>query len=217
MCQDLVKPTDKIVRHQVYELPVIKLPVTEYKLAIGKCRCCGEKQVAQLPRGVSFGITGPRLTSFMSIIVARYQLSRRQLQEFLKEQWNFNLSLGSIFNKQRLVNDILKEPIEALLPVIKKEDLHLDETRHRQSGNNHWLWVMASKHAALFKITRSRGKKVLRERMDDFENRVTTDRYVVYNYFDAHKRQLCWAHLKRDFTRVWQIKPSRVWVRAYWL
>jgi len=31
---------------------------------------------------------------------------------------------------------------------------------------------------------------------------VTSDRYVAYTIFDSDKRQICWAHLKRDFTRL---------------
>ncbi|CAN5336693.1 hypothetical protein BH10PSE19_BH10PSE19_12740 [soil metagenome] len=29
-----------------------------------------------------------------------------------------------------------------------------------------------------------------------------SDRYAVYNLFDSHPRQICWAHLKRDFTKL---------------
>lgn len=28
------------------------------------------------------------------------------------------------------------------------------------------------------------------------------DRYVAYNFFDSSKRQICWAHLKRAFTKL---------------
>ena len=53
-----------------------------------------QKQIASLPQGVTWGITGPYLTSFMSHLVAKYKLSRRELQEFLKEHYDFHLSLG---------------------------------------------------------------------------------------------------------------------------
>jgi hypothetical protein len=31
---------------------------------------------------------------------------------------------------------------------------------------------------------------------------VVSDRYTVYDYLDVEKRQICWAHLLRDFTRI---------------
>ncbi len=38
--------------------------------------------------------------------------------------------------------------------------------------------------------------------MGDFKNIVVSDRYAAYNIFDSSQRQMCWAHLKRDFTKL---------------
>jgi transposase len=204
-CAGEVIPKDDFIRHQVHELPDIQLEVREYRVAIGRCRGCTRKQLACLPDAMSWGITGPRLTSFMSMLVAKYQLSRRALKEFLEEHFHFCISLGTVFNKQKLVNRVLEEPVRALLPFIKQSQAtNIDETSHRQEGQNHWLWTVASKNAAYFKVTKSRGKKVLKELMEDYEHTVISDRYSAYNYFDSSHRQICWAHLKRDFTRLWQ-------------
>lgn len=205
VCGGEVNTLDTIIRHQVHELPVLKCDVTEYRVFMGRCGCCTHKQIAELPDGASWGITGPRLTSFMSMLVSKYHLSRRQLQEFLEEHLHFRISLGTVFNKQKLVNQVLETPVDALLPVIKQSpSIHMDETGHRQEGQNHWIWTVASNTAAYFKITKSRGKKVVNELMSDYEQTVISDRYAVYNYFDSSQRQICWAHLKRDFTRLWQ-------------
>ena len=103
-----------MLRHQVYELPPIKLNITEYQLEKGTCVCCGKKRLASLPRGITWGITGPRLTSFMSHMLSKYKLSRRGLQSFLSEQFSFTLSMGCIYKKQHLVSDALKEPVADL-------------------------------------------------------------------------------------------------------
>jgi len=36
----------------------------------------------------------------------------------------------------------------------------------------------------------------------DYNNIVISDRHNAYNYFNSAHRQICWAHLKRDFTRL---------------
>lgn len=190
-------------RHQVYELPEIKLQLTEYQLKKGRCNCCYQSRIADLPQGITWGITGPRLTSFMSLLVGKYQLSRRALQEFLKEHFQFSIALGTIFKKQRIVNQVLELPVLSLLPEIKKSpSANIDETGHRQCGAPAWMWVIASTTAAYFTIVASRGKKFLKTMMSDFSNIAISDRYAVYNYFDSSRRQMCWAHLKRDFTRL---------------
>jgi len=199
---DIIKSPD-YVRHQVYELPKLKLHVTEYQLHKGRCANCGKKHRASLPLGVTLGITGPRLTSFMSDLVTKYGLSRREQKAFLAEHLQFKLSLGTVFNKQKIVNAAMDIPVAALLPVVKDSSyVHADETGHNRDGKNHWLWGFISNKAAFFSIHTSRGKKVLRAIMNDFKNILISDRYAAYNIFDSFQRQLCWAHLKRDFTKL---------------
>jgi transposase len=200
-------------RHQVYELPKIRLHVTEYHLEKGRCTCCGANPIAILPEGVTWGITGPNLTSFMSQMVSKYKLSRRELQEFLKEQYSFTLSLGSVFNKQKLVNKALEKPTSELLEQIKESPcVNMDETGHRRDGKSEWLWGMMSQKAAFFSIEKSRGKKIIHRLMEGYEYIIISDRYAGYNYFDSSKRQLCWAHLKRDFTKISE-KPDKTIAR----
>jgi len=189
--------------HQVHELPEIKLHVTEYRLEKGCCTACGTNQVASLPKGVTWGITGPKLTAFMTDLVSKYQLSRREAQEFLKEHLKFKISLGTIFAKQKLVNAALEEPVQTLLETVKQSPVvNMDETGHKRDGKNQWVWGIFSSTVAFFSIATSRGKKVLKDLMGDFQAVVISDRYTAYQHFDSSNRQICWAHLKRDFIRL---------------
>lgn len=203
LCGGRIKPSKDYVRHQVYELPILKLHVTEYQLEKGCCESCSKKQVASLPVGITWGITGPRLTGFMSDLVTKYGLSRREQKLFLGEHFQFHISLGTVFNKQKIVNAAMAQPVAELLPIVKASNsLHSDETGHNRDGKNQWMWGFISKTAAFFSIQASRGKKALRAIIGDFKNIVVCDRYAVYNIFDSSQRQICWAHLKRDFTKL---------------
>jgi len=55
------------VRHQVVELPVLKVQVTEYRLARRLCVRCGLTTCGQLPGGVPRQGYGPRFASFISL------------------------------------------------------------------------------------------------------------------------------------------------------
>jgi transposase len=35
-----------------------------------------------------------------------------------------------------------------------------------------------------------------------YQGIINTDRYASYHWMDAHRRQLCWAHLKREFLAI---------------
>ena len=140
VCGGDIRITGGYLRHQVYELPKLKLQVTEYQLEKGCCENCRTNQIARLPEGISWGITGPRLTGFMSELVTKYGLSRREQQRFLKEQLDFETSLGTVFNKQKVVNAALKAPVSELLAIVKESNsIHVDETGHNRDGKNQWL------------------------------------------------------------------------------
>ncbi len=201
-CGGEIHLKDSFQRHQVHELPEIKLHVTEYHLEKGCCAKCHKNHIADLPEGVTWGMTGPRLTSFMSNLVSHYQLSRRELQAFLKEHYQFSLSLGTVFNKQKIVNAALEAPTEELLPAIKESpNMNTDETGHKRDGQKQWTWCFAAAFMAYFCI-KSRGKKVLISLIGDYKYVLTSDRYQAYSYFNSANRQMCWAHLKRDFTKL---------------
>lgn len=202
-CGGEVRTKDDFQRHQVYELPEIKLHITEYRLEKGCCKTCGENHVAQLPAGITWGITGPRLSAFMSHMVSKYQLSRRELKEFLKEHYNFNISMGTVYNKQKIVNNALEIPTSELLVAVKESsNINTDETSHYRDGKRQWMWAAVSSTIAFFSVAGSRGKKVLKSLLGDYRHVVTSDRYAAYNYFDSGNRQLCWSHIKRDFIKL---------------
>ncbi len=52
----------------------------------------------------------------------------------------------------------------------------------------------------LFLVSCSRGQKALRELIGEhFQGIVVSDRWSAYALVDSARRQLCWAHLQRDF------------------
>ena len=75
-----------------------------------------------------------------------------------------------------------------------------DETSWRQAGDTRWLSVAAAVDAALFQIAVRRDRDAARALLgDDPDGVIVSDRYSVYLYIDASKRQLCLAHVLRDF------------------
>jgi transposase len=77
---------------------------------------------------------------------------------------------------------------------------HVDETGWRQGGKRAWLGVAVTSMVTVFLIRMSRGGHVARELLGEgFGGILVTDRYSAYNWYPVRWRQLCWAHLLRDF------------------
>ena len=198
----IVKRAD-FYRTQVHELPEIKVQVTEYQCEKGRCNHCRKRYTAPLPAIATKGIIGPRLMSLMSLLTSKYHLSRSLEWDLLKEVFNLKICKATICNKEKRVTEMTASTCETILETVKSGDyLHADETSMRESGKNGWLWTFSNAAVTYFAAKNSRGRKVLRDLLGECQATIISDRYSAYNLFANEQRQLCWAHLTRDFRRL---------------
>ena len=188
-------------RHQVIEIPPIKPVVTEYQWHQLVCSVCGEVTRAPWPAGVPSGTYGPRVQATVSLYTGAYRLSKRTTQQVMDEVFGVPMSVGTISQLERATTAAVAAPVEeAHSYVYEQEVVHLDETSWRQGGKRAWLWVAVTSWVTVFVVRMSRGGHVARELLGEtFSGILVTDRYSGYNWYPVRWRQLCWAHLLRDF------------------
>ncbi len=62
------------------------------------------------------------------------------------------------------------------------------------------MWVVVTATVTIFRVTLSRAACVAQELISPSAGQVvTTDRYKGYDWLPLEQRQVCWAHLRRDF------------------
>ena len=190
-------------RHQVVELPEVKPRVTEYQLCYGQCTRCEAWTQAELPQGVPSGAFGPRLTSVVALLTGRLRLTKRLVQEFLSSVLGVELALGSVSKLERSMSAALRAPVEEARAYVREAlSVNADETGWREKLRKAWLWVAATTLVTVFAIHRERSGKAARQLLgEDFVGFTGTDRWSGYNWLDIHLRQLCWAHLRRDWQK----------------
>lgn len=195
---------DELRRHQVTELPPMRPHVTEYRLHGLTCGECGAITYGSLPDGVPKGAFGPRLRATIALLTGNYRVSRRAAQGLTADLFGLQISLGAISKIEGRVAEALAAPhAEALARVQDAEFKHADETSWKQSNANFWLWVAKSCEATAFLIRDNRSGKVARELLgEDLTGTLITDRYSGYTWVDLKQRQVCWAHLFRDFRKI---------------
>jgi transposase len=80
---------------------------------------------------------------------------------------------------------------------------HMDETSWRPGGTRAWLWVVVTHLVTVVLSRRSRGGQGARELLGEhFSGILVTDRYSAYNWYPVRWRQVCWAHVLRDFAAI---------------
>ena len=188
-------------RHQVAEIPPVKIEVTEYRLHTLTCQACGAETRAKLPEGVPQGGFGPRFQAMVSILSGKYHLSKRETAGILDDFYGVEIGLGSVPKLEKRTSAAVAPAVEeARVYARSQAAVHQDETGWREAGKKAWLWVLATKRVTVFLIDLHRSAEVAKKMLGTgFQGTLTSDRWSAYNWFDNRYRQLCWAHLRRDF------------------
>jgi transposase len=188
-------------RHQVIELPPIKPVITEYQWHQRRCPVCGATTRAPWPEGVPSGTYGPRVHATVALCTGAYRLSKRTTAQVMGDIFGVPMSVGTISQSEHATAEVLAAPMEEARAYVHKQRVaYLDETRWRQGGKQAWLWVAVTSLVTVFVMRLSRGGQVARELLSEtFDGILVTDRYSAYNWYPVRWRQLCWAHLLRDF------------------
>jgi transposase len=191
-------------RFQVVELPPIVVTVTEYQGQARTCRCCGHVTQASIPRDLMQSSVGTRLTAAVAYLTGRQGLSKRGVEEIASDLFRAPIALGTVAHLEREMSSALAAPhAEALAAVRAAAVKGADETSWKLAGQLCWLWAAASAGVAAFVIHARRSAAGLTALLGtEILGILSSDRWGVYDRLPAARRQICWAHLKRDFRKI---------------
>jgi transposase len=188
-------------RHQVTDIPSVTAETTEYQLHTLVCACCGERTGAELPPEVPERAFGPRVQGMAAVLSGKYRMTKRNIEALLTDFFGVSIALGSVSNLEQATSAALAGPVaEAKEYVAEQSVANVDETGWCEANDKAWLWVAVTSWVTVFVIRLSRGGKVVKELLgEDYAGIVGSDRWSAYNWLKGQQRQLCWAHLLRDF------------------
>lgn len=195
------------LRHQVTELPALMAETEEWRLHALVC-LCGHTTRAALPEGVPLGSFGPRLQATLGYLTGVARLTKRPIEEVVKDLFGVSVSLGAIVAQQQAVSEAVAPAVQEARDYVQKQSIvNADETGWKegikggdQRGRKKaWLWVAVTQWVTVFLIHASRGAVAAKALLGEFAGWLGSDRWGGYNAWEVKKRQICWAHLIRDF------------------
>jgi transposase len=190
--------------HQVAELPRMAADVTEYRGHYCTCPDCGTLNHAPIPAAIKAHSVGPRLAAALAYLAGSHRVSKRGLEEVAADVFDVPLALGTIARLEARTSAALAGAhAEALAAVRAAPVKNVDETSWKLAGKLCWLWVAATGTAAAFLVHARRGWQALTALLGEtITGLVGSDRWSAYGRLSPFTRQVCWAHLKRDFQRL---------------
>lgn len=197
---------DEPIRHQVFEVPEVQAQVHEYRRYAGRCTGCGKAHRGVLPAGVPAGQIGPKALALIGTLATHYQLTQFKVRDLLARMMGVDFSVGAISQAHGLVAQALAAPVAQAREYVRLAPVkHLDETKYPREGGGNWAWGVVTPKVVVYSLLPSRARYVAQDLIGAKPvGVVVSDRYVVYDYVDAGQRQICWAHLLRDFLRISQ-------------
>jgi transposase len=187
-------------RHQVEELPPVTVIVTEHRCQRVRCPDCGARPRAVLPCEVAASAFGPRYHAAVAVLLTRNRISRRDVVELCEQLFGSRVSTATIDAILARVADALEDPYEDLLERVRgAKHVNMDETGWRTAGQRRALWGAFSDRHAVLQVALDRHEDHAKALLGDTTAIVTSDRWWAYSHLPVKRRQVCWAHLQRDF------------------
>ena len=187
--------------HQIAELPKILADITEHRGHFRTC-ACGCVTHAAIPATIREHSVGPNLTATIAYFAGSHGMSKRGIEEVVETLFQVPISLGTISNLEKEAAAALEPAYREARQAVAEADVkHLDETGWKEAGRKRWLWVAATMTTVVFLIHPRRNFDALKHLLGKLAGTLVSDRWCVYDDWDGELRQLCWAHIKRNWDK----------------
>ncbi len=210
---DDLPPLGPLLRQQVWDLPPVEPSVTEHQFPTVTCPHCHAAVRAERPPEVPPGSFGPQVVALVALLHGRYRVSTREIALLLDDLWHIPISLGSVPALYQTASTALAPVYRQVQTVVQAQAVaNVDETGWNECHQQRYLWVAVTLVATLFMVGRRSREAFTSLLGPSFRGIVGSDRYSAYAHLPDEQRQLCWAHLKRD----WQFFRERAGPVGEW-
>jgi len=190
-------------KRQVFDIPEIKVNVTEHHVFKKTCTC-GHETTSSYPTQANAPVSyGNNIESMIGYFHTRQYIPFKRMKEIFKDIFNTPISEGGIHyllsklvKKSQPAYDLIKQKLLSNT----KYATGADETGMKVAGNKHWAWTWQNDEATFITITDNRAQKSITETFKyGFENSVLVhDCWASHFNTKALSHQVCSAHLLRD-------------------
>ena len=211
-------------RHQVIEIPKVKVEVTDHLFIERYCGVCGTRHTPD-PAVVLAGVVvgkksiGIGLMSLIGYLKTVCRVPIGQIRKLIGSLWGLSISAGEITEVLHDVAELGESAYEDLLEKVRGSPVvHADETGWREDGINGYIWSFSSPDVRYYTYRHSRGAVVAKEVLGSkFIGTLVADFYAGYNFYEGPK-QRCWVHMCRDLKGLVEKNPDlpevAKWVEA---
>ncbi len=171
--------------------------VVEFRGHVVRCPHCGKLVRGKVPKSHF----GAGMIAYVAALHGVLHSGYREIEVFLRGWFRLPISLGEVAALCERTAAALTELHQEIARVVRESRVvNADETPWRLEGKGAWVWAATNGQETLFLVRPSRkGENVEALLGQGFAGIVGSDRYKGYDRIPVDKRQVCHAHLIRNF------------------
>ena len=187
---------------QVFDIPPIKIKVTEHRIEGKECLRCGKLTKGEFPENVKSPVQyGDQVRTLVAYFSNQHFIPVKRVCDILKDVFGTPISPGTCANIEKKLSINLTSFEEGLKThLLGSHTLHFDETGMRCKKKLHWVHVAASNEATLYTMHEKRGKEAIEAAgiLPNFTGVAVHDYWVPYFGYTQATHALCNAHHARE-------------------
>jgi transposase len=201
-------------KRQVFELPVPRLEVTEYRIHKANCPVCGLTSQAQVPEGVNAPAQyGPRAKAQAVLMNVHYKLPFKKIQLLFNDLFGYPINESTVYAATKECYEKLQGAEQTIRSkVASSKVVHADETGIRAKGKLHWLHTATTQLYTYLFVHENRGSKALESEksiLDNINTWLVHDCWGSYFKFSQMHHAICGAHILRELEAILQTGKSK--------
>ena len=211
------RPVTAVERRQVFDLPPVKVTVTEHQLIERQCGC-GHRTRGTAPQGADAPVQyGPRIAAVIIYLYIGQFLPEKRTAQALAELFGVPLSPGTVAGITARAAGKLDGFLERVRGNIAASDVAgFDETGFRVEGRLHWVHCARTGKHTLLMVHPRRGRQAMEAMgvLPSFAGVAVHDAWAPYDTYAPAGHQLCCAHALRELQAVTDSAPAGQWCWA---